>query len=199
LIGKKQMHPDFGRVLCKCVTLGNYATGKTCLLSALQCLEFSENYQPTVGGGFFKHTINYGDHEIQITLCDTAGHERFSGLTPMYCRNRDVCLLVYAVNNPQSFNDLEKWRRMIIEESPLVRFIVVATKIDLGQHAVAQDAAVSYAQEIDGKFIQTSAKSREGIQELTDQICTLALNRANKAETTQLLPAKPKKAECCGS
>jgi small GTP-binding protein len=190
---------DNAPISCKCVTLGNYSTGKTCLLSAIHCLEFSEVYQPTVGGGFFKHTVKYGPREIQITLCDTAGHERFSGLTPVYCRNRDVCLLVYAADNRQSFDDLQKWRQVILEESPLVKIIVVATKIDLPEQAVAQDVAASYAQEIGGIFLQTSAKIGEGIKELTEQICTLALNRAHKADATQLPPAAEKKSDCCGS
>jgi GTPase SAR1 family protein len=40
-----------------------------------------------------------GDDDVKLKIWDTAGQERFRALTPMYCRDSHVAVLVFAVDS----------------------------------------------------------------------------------------------------
>jgi hypothetical protein len=107
--------------MCLAVALGDYGTGKTCLLSALASLPFSDAHNPTVGGDLLRQTVEYGGVAVDLRMADTAGHEKFSSLTPMMCRSKDVCLHVCSIDKPDSIQNLPKWRDVIVRQSPSSR------------------------------------------------------------------------------
>lgn len=74
-------------------------------------------------------------------IWDTAGQERFQSLGVAFYRGADCCILVYDVNNPNTFKALESWRdEFLIQSSPRdpdhFPFVVIGNKIDLENRAV---------------------------------------------------------------
>jgi len=56
---------------------------------------------------------------LGVQLWDTAGQERFQSLGVAFYRGADCCVLVYDVNNPKSFENLDSWRdEFLIQASP---------------------------------------------------------------------------------
>jgi small GTP-binding protein len=168
-------------------------------------LDFSDGYQPTVGGGLVRQTVEYKGVPVDLRMADTAGHEKFSALTPNLCRNKDCCLLVYSIDKPESLGHVPMWRDIIVEQSPLARLFVVGTKVDLadslGGEAVSRLSGRMQAQDIGAVFLETSAKTTEGINVLREMMCGAVVDErpAEQKTQTQLHLREPstKGSDCC--
>jgi len=84
---------------CKMVLLGQAATGKTSILHRLQYDTFSETLGPTIGMLLSRLKINHA----QMSVWDTCGQERFLALMPLYIRNAKICIVVFDLSDPQTF------------------------------------------------------------------------------------------------
>lgn len=66
-------------------------------------------------------------------IWDTAGQERFRTLRTPFYRGTDICLLTFAVDDIQSFRNVDSWKNEFIKYSRTTDinfpFIVVATKV----------------------------------------------------------------------
>ena len=51
----------------------------------------------------------------QLKLCDTAGQERYRSIPRKYYRNADGILLLYDVEDKESFEHIEEWMQDIKE------------------------------------------------------------------------------------
>lgn len=60
----------------------------------------------TIGVDYKVKYYEVNGERIKLTLWDTAGQERFRTLTSSYYRNADGVILVYDVNQRQSFADI---------------------------------------------------------------------------------------------
>ncbi|KAI8764449.1 ras-related protein Rab-20 [Biomphalaria glabrata] len=111
----------------KVIILGDYNVGKTSLI----CRYIDGTFRPkdpTVGAAFFLK--QWGPHNVAVW--DTAGDERYSGLSHFYCRGAGAAILAFDLNSSQTFESL--WARFgsILEaanEDCLK--VVVGTKMDL--------------------------------------------------------------------
>lgn len=144
--GPREVRPFLGRtdtrtldLRYKVVVLGDFAAGKTSLLTAAVYGE-RRNRQPvsTVGVDFlFLHfETGVGDRLLQLQLWDTAGQERFGCMTGLWKRRADAILVVVAADDPDPAAALRRWRAAVIadppEEGPPPPLVqVVVTKADL--------------------------------------------------------------------
>ena len=101
----------------KVVLIGNSAVGKTSLFKKLTTGEFSEKNISTIG--MDKKTLNLEievnendtpvKKNVNISLVDTAGQERFRSITKNYFKESDGILLLYDVTSKESFKNVENW------------------------------------------------------------------------------------------
>jgi Ras-related protein Rab-1A len=67
-----------------------------------------------------------------MQIWDTAGQERFKNITPTYYKSAAGILLVFSINDPKSFENIERWMTQIDCNAPEdVSKVLVGTKIDL--------------------------------------------------------------------
>ena len=76
-------------------------------------------------------------------------------------------LLVFAVNNPKSFNDIERYREEIrrLKDSDHIPMVLVGNKCDLTVRQVDPEQARQLAHSYGIPFVETSAKTRFGVDE----------------------------------
>ena len=71
---------------------------------------------------------------MELALWDTAGQEDYDRLRPLSYPDTDVVLMCFALNNPDSFdNILEKWTPEVKHYCPHIPVILVGCKRDLRQ------------------------------------------------------------------
>lgn len=117
----------------KCVFLGNAGVGKSSIMYAIQKSEFKPTQEATIGAAFGL----YETEEYQYQMWDTAGHERFKSLVPLYVKDSNVVLFVAQCDKPDTINDIESiWGDFLNQSSYCLDFehlkiIVLINKCDL--------------------------------------------------------------------
>ena len=111
----------------KCIVIGDYNVGKTSILRAYRDKPVA-NVMSTLGVDFFTKTVAVNDHEIYLTLWDTAGAERFHSLTHSYMDGSDIVIVVYDLSKKNA--NLTYWLRRAEEAQPSV-IGVLSCKNDL--------------------------------------------------------------------
>ena len=101
-----------------------------------------------------------------------AGQERYRGLTPMYIRNTDIALIVYDVNNKDSFNNLKEWFKIlkasIKTEIPI---FILGNKQDL-EKVVTDEDIIVYTNSVDDytSHYFVSAKTAYNVNKVFESI-----------------------------
>eukprot|EP00005_Dracoamoeba_jomungandri_P005641 CAMPEP_0174262000 /NCGR_PEP_ID=MMETSP0439-20130205/12716_1 /TAXON_ID=0 /ORGANISM="Stereomyxa ramosa, Strain Chinc5" /LENGTH=214 /DNA_ID=CAMNT_0015346627 /DNA_START=137 /DNA_END=781 /DNA_ORIENTATION=- len=163
----------------KTVFLGDAGVGKSNIVLRFAKGEFKENMESTIGAAFLTKSVTLTDNNtekyIKFEMWDTAGQERFHSLAPLYFRGAQICVVVYDITEKESFTGAIRWVNAIQTERDISGSIValVGNKIDLeSQRAVSQKEAKQYADENDIFWTETSALTRENINELFLHLAT---------------------------
>ena len=158
----------------KVVLLGETGVGKTSIISQFIDSTFQEDLQASTGGTFSSKTLVYDNGKtLKFEIWDTAGQERYRSLTRMFYKYAGAALLVYDITNNLSFEEIKNyWTEQIKEAAPQdIILAIVANKSDLAEEEqVDEGEARNLAKELGALFCSTSAKNRNGIDDLFIQI-----------------------------
>ncbi|KAM6914104.1 GTPase KRas isoform 2-T3 [Lycodopsis pacificus] len=121
-----------------------------------------------------------------LDILDTAGQEEYSAMRDQYMRTGEGFLCVFAINNTKSFEDVHLYREQInrVKDSDSVPMVLVGNKSDLSTRTVESRQAQELARSYGVPFVETSAKTRQGVEEafysLVREIRKYKTNRSNK-------------------
>ena len=93
----------------KIIVIGDSGVGKSCLTSKAAKNSFEEYYQATVGFEFLTFNLKLDDNVIKLQIWDTCGQEIYRSLISNFYRNSSLAVLVYSIDNEQSFKNAETW------------------------------------------------------------------------------------------
>ncbi|CAD8089447.1 unnamed protein product [Paramecium sonneborni] len=154
----------------KVVLLGDSGVGKSSLLYRFVENDFFEKGQPTLGAAFQSKTILIDGKALKFQIWDTAGQEKYKAILPLYYRDAKVALLVYDVNDQQSFEGVKEWFKQLQEQGPLDQIrAIIGNKCDLEQK-VEDDLGKELGRQWNAIFFKTSCKDNLGVQETFLQI-----------------------------
>ncbi|CBZ53185.1 putative Ras family domain-containing protein [Neospora caninum Liverpool] len=173
---KDKDHYDY---LFKFIIIGDAGAGKSCLLHQFIENKFKKGCSHTIGVEFGSKMINIAGKRIKLQIWDTAGQERYRSVTRSYYRGAAGALLVYDISNRDSYNHLMNW---LADARSLARadisIIAVGNKVDLKEkRAVSFLEASRFAQENDILFLETSAFTGEGVEDVFVKVARLILNK----------------------
>ena len=93
----------------KIIVLGDSGVGKSCLTLKATQDRFESIYSPTIGFEFLTYTVQIGDKIIKLQIWDTCGQEVYRSLISSFYRNSSLAILVYSIDDENSFSNLESW------------------------------------------------------------------------------------------
>ncbi|CAL8128897.1 unnamed protein product [Orchesella dallaii] len=144
----------------KVILLGEMGVGKTCVLCRFSENSFSERHIATVGADMRFKSVPIGNSNVQLSIWDTGGQERFHSINAGYLRGVHGIIFVYDITNQQSFNRLDYWTAFATKYGPedCVR-ILIGNKCDQeSDREVNMDNARKRAESESMPFFETSAK-----------------------------------------
>ena len=104
-------------------------------------------------------TIEVEGKKVKVQIWDTAGQERFKTITQTYYKGAMGIILSYAVNDRESFQNIENWMKQIRQHaSEDVCKILVGNKCDMADRCVDYEEGKRLADSYGIKFFETSAK-----------------------------------------
>jgi len=165
--------------LFKLLLIGDAGVGKSSLLLRFADNTFTESFISTIGVDFKIRTLDIGGTTVKLQIWDTAGQERFRSVTRSYYRNAAGCILLYDITSRESYNHLSTWLNDARALSTLELVIVlVGNKSDRQEkREVTFLEASRFAQENDLLFVETSAKTGEGVEEVFLHCAKTILNK----------------------
>ena len=161
--------------LFKLLILGESGVGKTCLLLRYVDDSFTANYLTTIGIDFKIKIIKLKNKLIKLQIWDTAGQERFRNIGKMFYKGAHGIILTYDVTDENSFKNIRNWIKQIEENAPTnVCKILVGNKCDKPDRKITKSQGQNLAEDYNMSFFETSAKTRQNINEvfnfLTEEI-----------------------------
>jgi len=150
----------------KLVVVGAGGVGKSALTIQLIQNHFVDEYDPTIEDSYRKQVVIDGETCL-LDILDTAGQEEYSAMRDQYMRTGEGFLLVFAVNNAKSFEDIAMYREQIkrVKDADDVPMVLVGNKCDLQARAVNVRDASEIARTYGIPFVETSAKTRMGVDD----------------------------------
>ena len=146
----------------KLIFIGDSGVGKSCLTTKAVKNNFEEYYQATVGFEFLTFNMKVNDKVVKLQIWDTCGQEIYKSLISNFYRNSSLAVLIYAIDNKESFNHVENWLNDLKSQAnPDVRIFLVGNKADLEEdRKVTREEGEKYKedQHLD-LFMEASAKT----------------------------------------
>lgn len=206
------------RTVLKVIILGDGGVGKSSLMTRFVKNSFQEHCAHTVGVEFMKKNILVENQIYTLQIWDTAGQERFRTLRTPFYRGADICILVFALNDRKSFENLNLWLNEFVKYADVRNslnfpFIVLGNKCD----DVAEDRQISREEILNWcrqqgnlPYLETSAKDSVNVDlAFKESVKFLSVTNLRHAEvitykdTINLQQKSPKKSfvfsssNCC--
>ena len=146
----------------KIIIIGDSGVGKSCLSLRATKNVFESLYSPTIGFEFMTFFIKVDEKPIKLQIWDTCGQEVYRSLISSFYNNSSLAIVVYSIDNEESFNNLEFWlNELKTKGNPDINLFLIGNKADLEDNRkVSKEAAKEFAENNKIKlFLETSAKT----------------------------------------
>ncbi|CAI8009218.1 Ras-related protein Rab-37 [Geodia barretti] len=193
----------------KVVLVGNPGVGKSTIYQYFKTGRFAPEDQLSHRDKA-EHTKkwNVSGVERSMTLYDTAGVERHTQtMLPTYFRRAKAIMLVYSIDNMESFGDIgSNWLDNSLNSANSARVVLVGNKVDLedgqevggeSKRVISRERAMQYAvmNDIDRSMVfEISAKTGHGVTEMFDAIVKTI---DPVVQSQPAVDEKPNQPSCC--
>ncbi|KAJ3324000.1 hypothetical protein HDV06_000976 [Boothiomyces sp. JEL0866] len=179
----------------KVIMVGSGGVGKSALTLQYMYGDFTEEYDPTKADSYRKK-VNLDGQETFVDILDTAGQEEYAAIRDNYYRSGEGFLCVFSILEKESFQHTQEFRDQIcrVLDDEKVPFILVGNKSDLAaQRKVTVRDAELKAKEWNCQYIETSAKTRQNVEEIFTKLMRQIRDRKAATQAKETKPAKSQK------
>ena len=160
----------------KCIVVGESSCGKTALALRIMYDSFSDDYRVTISPDCLRRNIYLKEKFVAVEMWDTAGMESLNNFLPdQFYRDVSVVLIVFAINNHNSFTETDKWKKEVqLKCDDDTTLLLVGNKLDLHeQRVVDSDMGKEKAAEFGAQYMEVSAKDGANTEEVLTEIANV--------------------------
>ena len=149
----------------KLFIVGNTAVGKTNFMNKFVDDQFQQNHVATVGIDFKTKYVEFDGKKMKVQLWSTAGKEKYKSISKNIMLRSQGLLALYDITNEKTYLDLKQWIQLTKEKySSYIPIMIIGNKNDLeSERVVDKETAISYAEEENAEYIETSCKTGDNI------------------------------------
>ncbi|KAI3365452.1 hypothetical protein L3Q82_010530 [Scortum barcoo] len=167
------------------VILGSTKVGKTAIVSRFLNGRFDEQYTPTIED-FHRKLYSIKGDVYQLDILDTSGNHPFPAMRRLSILTGDVFILVFSLDNRDSFQEVQRLKRQIFEtksclknkikENIDVPLVICGNKGDREFYREVQQEEIEQLVAGDEKcaYFEISAKRNENVDKMFQTLFTLA-------------------------
>ena len=152
----------------KLAILGKTLVGKSALTYRFICDKFPTEHDTTVEDQY-RINITIDDKKCDLEILDTAGQDDYQTMLDTWIEFGNCYLLVYSIDDLESFNSLKKKYERIcqIKNNENFSVVIVGNKCDLpeSERKVQKTEAENYCKSICVEFMETSALNKINVKE----------------------------------
>ncbi|XP_051857676.1 GTPase NRas-like [Antechinus flavipes] len=190
--------PDRRRTkMYRLAVMGISCVGKSALIMQFAENSFMARYDPTIQDFYHKHTV-VDKKPCQLRIVDTTGNEEYYPLRDHSMLWGEGFLLVYAVNDPHSFENVNViWDRLqSFKGTAPVPVVLVANKVDVTDRLVDPTRGQEMARSLGVPYVEASAKTGQGVEQAFHQLVR-EIHRIRAGKERKSLP-NTEQWEACG-
>lgn len=162
---------DNSPITYKLIVIGDLGVGKTCIIKRYIEGQHYYDYMSTIGVDFLTKNIILDDKSYKLNIWDTTGQERFQSITTSFYRDTNCVLLVFDINDVQSFTSLKYFMERIKKHcNENTAIFLIGNKCDL-ENKINRTDINSFIEENNIKgYISTSSKNNTGITDIFNMV-----------------------------
>lgn len=173
---------------CRVTLMGAAGVGKTSIVSRFLHETCPSLYKPTVEELYRQHYYQEDGSSFALDILDTSGGYALPGMRRLGIAMSDAFVLVYAVNDRASFEEVERLRQQIVDQrkDEWTPIVVVGNKCDLSEErSVVERVIIDCSVTIDWNngYVETSAKDNVNICKIFEELMVQAKLNVNLKST----------------
>ena len=175
---KQQNNPNS----IKIAVLGKGVVGKSSLTYRFINYDVSKEHDPTIEDRY-KSNLNIEGTNYEVEILDTAGEEDYQNMMDMWISFGEGFLLVFAINDKESFNLIKLKHDRILKGKHGVKcpILLVGNKQDLeNERQVNYSEAKEMADKWGIEYIETSAKTNFNCKEVFEMLAQEIVQKKGK-------------------
>ena len=153
----------------KIILIGDSGVGKTCLSLRATKDYFEKNYNTTIGFEFSTFCCKIKEKIIKLQIWDTCGQEVYRSLIVSFYRNSSLAILIYSIDNFESFQHINNWLNDIRDKSnPNIKKFLIGNKNDLeNERKISTEEAENFSKNLNFDFfMECSAKTGINVSDI---------------------------------
>ena len=163
----------------KYLVLGEGKIGKTSLIERYINKTFKSNYIATIGMDIRRKRLEINNKEVDISITDTAGQERFRSITKMFYKGADGILVGFDLTDRNTFEQVNYWISQIEENSSKdypISLVLFGNKCDnVEDIKVSEEDIEKLKEKYKLTFYKTSAKDGTNVQNAFQHLTKITL------------------------
>jgi len=181
--------------IIKCAIIGDGTVGKTTFVNKICNNIYINEYIPTIVDNYEKIVSDKNKNKVKIMFLDFAGQDEYKVLRDYYYDEKiDVFLVMFAINNIISFNNIKsKWLNELetnnkVSDKPIM---LIGTKLDVRNDnafyrkpelssCVKYDMAKNFADKFDISYCECSSLTDQGLDTVINEIINISSKNINK-------------------
>jgi small GTP-binding protein len=148
----------------KICLFGAGAVGKTSLIIRFIRSSFNDSLKKTIGTNFLIKDVEIDNNAIRLLIWDIGGQAAFSTMRRVYFKGSNGAIGVFDVTSQESLLKIPGWVSSIKKAVGNIPMILIGNKIDL-ERKVTTEEGQELADRLGCEYIETSAKTGEGVEE----------------------------------
>jgi small GTP-binding protein len=149
----------------KICMLGEMAVGKSSLVRRFVHNVFSDTYLSTIGAKVMKKEVQLEDALVKLMIWDIIGFVKYDTLLKSYSKGSHGGFIVFDTTREETFKAIEEWADVFTQDGEKRNIMIIGNKVDLEPGFDVEARVEALTGEHGWKYILTSAKSGENVED----------------------------------